>query len=153
MTGWATIERIRRLEELAAKLGLKIREPEHRTHAYSSATASWSGAWIDEVASDSISLTPVDNRHTCWRPGTAVFTGTVEEARYFLQGVEFVYITDESIGLSNDKKRKAADIKYIERMQRLELARKKKEEQKKVWDILKHGKSMEDDYDDEEVPF
>jgi len=149
MTGWATIERIRRLEELAAKVGLKIREPEHRTHAYSHSTASWTGTWIDEVAGDSISLTPVDDHHPCWTRGGAVFTGTVEEARFFLQGVEFMLITDQNLGLSNEKKRKTAEIKYAERVAKLEAARRKKEEQKRIWQLLKYGSQEED----EEVPF
>ena len=149
MTGWATIERIRRLEELAAKLGLKIREPENRTTAYSSSTASWTGTWIDEMSGDNISLTPVDNHHPCWSRNAAVFTGTIEEARYFLQGMEFVYITDDAIGLTNDKKRKAAIEKYIERRRREDEAKQKKEEQKKIWDLLKFGNKEED----EEVPF
>lgn len=148
MTGWATIERIRRVEELAAKLGLKIREPEHRPQAYSSSTASWTGAWIDEMSSDNISLTPIDNCHPCWSRNAAVFTGTIEEARYFLQGIEFVYITDDAIGLTNDKKRKTAIEKYIERRRREDAARQKKDEQKKIWNILKRSKE-----EDEEVPF
>ena len=149
MTGWATMERIRKLEELAGKLGLRIREPEHRTHAYSSSTASWTGTWIDEMSGDNISLTPIDDRHPCWTRSAAVFTGTVEEARYFLQGIEFVYVTESAIGLTNEKKRKTAEVKHIERMARLEAARKKKEEQKKMWHLLKHGATEED----EEVPF
>ena len=149
MTGWATIERIRRLEELAAKVGLKIREPEYRTQAYSQSTASWKGMWIDEVSGDNISLTPIDNRHPCWTRGAAVFTGTIEEARYFLQGIEFVYVTEQTIGLTNEKKRKTAEVKHIERMARLEAARLKKEEQKKMWNLLKHSAQEED----EEVPF
>ena len=71
--------------------------------------------------------------------GGAVFTGTVEEARFFLQGVEFMLITDQNLGLSNEKKRKTAEIKYAERVAKLEAARRKKEEQKRIWQLLKYG--------------
>lgn len=137
MTGYATIKKIRDFEERATKLGFRLLDPSERPPVYSTATSSFTTVWLDEVSNDTVSLAPVDNRYPCWRRGSSVFTGTIEEAKFFFQGVEFAHTSDQAIGLTNDKKRATAEVKYIERMARLEAARIKKAEQKKMWDILK----------------
>ena len=147
MTGWATIKKIREFEERAARLGFALQQPTEYNQSYS--TSSFRSVWVDEVSAESISLTPVDNRYPGWRRDSSVFCGTIEEAKFFLQGIEFAHMSDQHIGMSDEKKRRAYEGKYIERMRRLEEARKKKAEQKKVWDILKHGTEEED----EAVPF
>ena len=147
MSGWSTIRKIREFEERAAKLGFEIQEPTAYNQSYS--TSSFKSVWVDEMSADSVSLTPIDNRYPCWRRGTSVFSGSIEEARYFFQGVEFAHTSDAAIGLGNEKKRATFEARYIERMRREEEIRIKKAEQKKVWDILKYGKRTEVD----EVPF
>lgn len=148
MTGWATIKKIREFEERAVKLGFAIQQPtEYNQHAFT--TNSFKTVWVDEMSAESISLTPIDNRYPGWRRGSSVFTGSIEEARLFFQGIEFAHISDQTIGMSNEKKRWAYEAKYVERLRRLEEARKKKEEQKKMWWLLKYG----DKEEDEEVPF
>jgi hypothetical protein len=147
MTGYATIKKIRAFEERAAKLGFEIQEPTAYNQSYSS--SSFKSVWVDEISAESISLTPADDRYPCWRRGASVFHGPIEEARFFLQGIEFAHTSDDAIGLSSEKKRAIAEAKHIERMRRQEEARLKKAEQKKIWDILKHGQAK--DYD--EVPF
>lgn len=150
MTGWATIKKIRRFEERAAKLGFAIQEPTQYNSSYSGITGSGDKFWADEMPSDNVSLAPADDRYPCWRRGSSIFSGSIEEGEFFLQGVEFAHTSDAAIGMGAEKKRATAEARYIERMRRQEEARIKKVEQKKVWDILKHGKSTKD-YD--EVPF
>lgn len=152
MTGWATIKKIREFEERAARLGFAIQQPSEFTQSYTgnNITSSYRSVWIDEMSSEGISLTPIDNRYPNWRRGSSVFSGSIEEAKFFFQGIEFAHISDQYIGMSSEKKRATFENKYVERIKRLEEAKKKRAEQKKVWDILKHGKAMEED---EEVPF
>jgi hypothetical protein len=147
MTGYATIKKIRDFEERAAKLGFEIQQPTEYNQSYSS--NSFKTVWIDEMSAESISLTPADNRYPCWRRGASVFAGSIEEAKFFFQGIEFAHTSDDAIGLSSEKKRATAEAKHVERMRRQEEARIKKAEQKKIWSILKHGQAK--DYD--EVPF
>ena len=148
MTGYATIRKIHEFEERAAKLGFAVQKPTEYNQSYS-ATATYK-VWIDEISEDTVSLTPIDNRYPTWRRGSSVFCGSIEEAKFFFQGVEFAQLSDQAIGMSDEKKRKVHEGRYIDRMARLEEAKKKRAEQKKVWAILKHGKAMEED---EEVPF
>ena len=148
MTGWNTIKKIREFEERVVKLGFNVVSPvQYQPAQYSN---SFRTVWMDEVSGDTIGLTPADDRYPSWTRGGVVFSGTIEQAEFFLQGLEFAHISDSSIGLSTDKKRRTAEARHIERMKRLEAARKKKADQKKVWEILKYGKSLKD-Y--EEVPF
>jgi len=148
MTGYATIKKIREFEERAARLGFEIRQPTEYNTAYS-ATSSFKSVWVDEMSSDSVSLTPKDDRYPCWRRGASVFHGTIEEAKFFFQGIEFAHTSDAAIGLGAEKKRATFEARYIDRMKKQEAARIKKAEQKKVWSILKYGQDK--DYD--EVPF
>jgi hypothetical protein len=150
MTGWATIKKIRRFEDRAVKLGFAIQEPTQYNQSYSTISDSIKGMWVDEMSADSVSLTPIDDRYPCWRRGSSIFSGSIEEGEFFLQGVEFAHTSDAAIGMGAEKKRATAEARYIERMRRQEEARIKKAEQKRAWDILKHGKPTKD-YD--EVPF
>ena len=152
MTGFRTIKLIQDFERRAADMGFVIQAP--KDHCYQSAsTRSMYSTWIDEVSSDNISLVPAEGRYPGWgNRGTEIFTGTIEEGKLFLQGVEFAHISDATINLTSVKKRLAHEYKVVERMRRQEEARIKKEEQKKVWSILQHGKEVEDDGRDE-VPF
>ena len=149
MTGYSTIKKIHEFEERAAKLGFEIQQPTEYNTTYS-ATSSFKSVWVDEMSADSVSLTPADDRYPCWHRGASVFHGTIEQARFFFQGVEFAHTSDAAIGMGAEKKRATAEAKYVERIRRQEEARIKKAEQKKIWDILKHGK-LTKDYD--EVPF
>jgi hypothetical protein len=152
MTGYATIKKIHEFEERAAKLGFEIQQPtEYKYNTTYSATSSFKSVWVDEISSDNVSLTPADDRYPCWRRGASVFHGTIEEAKFFFQGIEFAHTSDAAIGMGAEKKRAQAEARYIERQRRQEEARIKKAEQKRVWDILKYGKVNAKDYD--EVPF
>ena len=149
MTGYATIKKIRAFEERATKLGFEIQQPTEYNQSYSTISSSIKGMWADEMSAESISLTPADDRYPCWRRGASVFAGTIEEAKFFFQGIEFAHTSDAAIGLGAEKKRATFEARYIERQRRQEAARLKKAEQKRVWSILKYGQDK--DYD--EVPF
>ena len=149
MTGYATIKKIHEFEERAAKLGFEVQKPTEYNQSY--ATNSFKSVWVDEMSADGVSLTPADDRYPCWRRGSSVFYGTIEEAKFFFQGVEFAHTSDAAIGMGAEKKRAVMEARYVEKMKRVEEAKIKRAEQKKVWDILKHGKLTANDYD--EVPF
>lgn len=145
MTGYATIKKIREFEKRAGEMGFVVTEPEINSYQH---RGSYTTVWIDEVSSDQISLVPQEGRFPSWRGGV-VFTGSIEEAVLFLQGIDFAYISDHATNLSSKKKREAAEARLVEKMRKQEAERKKKEEQKKIWELLKYGKQKED----EEVPF
>jgi len=147
MTGWSTIKKIREFEKRAAEMGFVIREPDIQSYKH---TGTYNTVWIDEVSTDQISLSPAPGRYPGWgNRGGAVFTGTIEQAVLFLQGIDFAYISDAATNLSSRKKREAAEARLFEKMRRQEEERIKKEEQKKIWELLKYKKQREDN----EVPF
>jgi hypothetical protein len=151
MTGYATIKKIRDFESRAESLGFVVREPATTNVTYQGTTYNYSSVWIDEVSSERISLAPAEGRYPGWgNHGTEVFTGTIEEAMFFLQGIEFAHLSDASINLTSVKKRQAAEARMVERLRKAEEERVKKEEQKKVWDILKFSKQYKKE---DEVPF
>jgi hypothetical protein len=126
MTGFADIQKIREFEHEANELGFKIVDPRHHAH-------EWNNQEDSNVYH--ISLAPLDNHHPTYTRGTKVFTGTLEEATRFLQGVNFAYKTDEMLRLSNNIKRGIAEAKEIERLRK----QKEKMEQKRMWNILNNG--------------
>lgn len=145
MTGYATIQKIRDFERRAANLGLAIQEPTKAGFQYSATSSTYSSVWINEVSNDNICLVPVEDRYPSWGSRrTPIFTGTIEEANIFLQGIDFAYISDAGIGLTSREKRLKTEAKVVERMRKKEEERKKKEEQRQIWSILK------DNEDDEE---
>lgn len=145
MTGFATIKKIREFEKRAAEMGFVITEPEINSYKHS---GSYATVWIDEVSSERISLVPQEGRFPSWRGGV-VFTGSIEEAVLFLQGIDFAYLSDQATNLSSKKKREAAEARLVEKMRRQEEEQIKKAEQKKIWELLKYKKQRKDD----EVPF
>lgn len=147
MTGFATIKKIREFEKRAAEMGFVVKEPDIRGYQN---TGTYTTVWVDEVSTDQISLAPAEGRYPGWgNRGGAVFTGSIEEAVLFLQGIDFAYISDAATNLSSRKKREAAEARLFEKMRRQEEERIKKAEQKKIWELLKYSKQREDD----EVPF
>jgi hypothetical protein len=62
---------------------------------------------------------------------------------FFLKGIEFAHLSDASINLTSVKKRQAAEARMVERLRKAEEERVKKEEQKKIWEILQYSKQKE----------
>jgi len=91
MTGWNTIQEIRRLEEDFDKVGLKI---------VKATEYSWSNGidFIALIPKDADSL-PIYSRDA------EVFRGTIEDARNWLKGLTWAREYDMLIRLSDDKKR------------------------------------------------
>lgn len=148
MSGYGTVLKVRDFEASAVELGFEICNPGARS--YHSNTIVYNNDWIGSEVSnmDLVTLVPADNRYPCYKRGAQVFTGTIEEAKNFFQGIRFAYNSDKAIGLSNEQKRASVEAKELVRIRKREELRIKKEEQKKIWHILSDG-SVED----EEVPF
>lgn len=145
MTGYNDILKVRKFEKEAIELGFEICDGSHWSNQ-----SNHTSYIVDEMSNVRlVGLRPLDKCHPCYTRGVVVFTGTMEEASRFLQGIRFAYDTDKAIGLSNEKKRCIAEAKELERIRKREEARIKQEEQKKIWKILSDG-SVEED---EEVPF
>ena len=91
MAGWNTIQEIRRLEDEFDKVGLKIAKARE---------SSWSNG-IDFIA-----LIPKDaDSLPLYSRDAEVFTGTIEDARRWLQGLTWARDYDMLLKLSDNKKR------------------------------------------------
>lgn len=93
MSGWSTVRMVHALEKECDELGLKIVNSRngiyYNTH----------GDIVSVVPKDSNSL-PVYSRDA------ELFTGTLEELRVWLRGVEWSRQYDTLLRISDDKKRK-----------------------------------------------
>jgi hypothetical protein len=91
MTGWNTIQEIRRLEAEFDKIGLKFEKPKYTD-------------FTDDHGS--VALVPKDdNSLPIYSRDTPLYVGSVEGARYWLQGLQWARQYDTMIKLSDDKKR------------------------------------------------
>jgi len=91
MTGWNTIQEIRKLEEALDKIGLKIVAAEGRM---------WSNTH------DAIALIPKDaDSLPTYARNAVMFVGTIEDTRIWLQGLTWAREYDILLRLSDNKKR------------------------------------------------
>lgn len=91
MSGYRTIQMIRRLEEQAAGLGFVVAKPS-RDYGYQSI--------------DTIALKPLDKELPIWSRDAELFVGTIEDARTWLSGFENSRIYDDILfGRQHDKRR------------------------------------------------
>jgi hypothetical protein len=97
MSGWNTIERIRRLEEEIDKLGFKFAKSKHSD-------------WTDDHGA--LSLKPKDpNALPIYSRDAELYVGSVEGLETWLHGVRWAREYDMMLRLSDDKKRSAAEQK------------------------------------------
>ena len=97
MSGWNTIQRIRRMEKEIDKLGFKFKQPKH-------------GDW--ERQEQSISLVPKDaDSLPIYSRDAELYVGSLEQLETWLHGVEWARNYDMMLRLSDDKKRSAAEQK------------------------------------------
>jgi hypothetical protein len=114
MSGWNTIERIRRLEEQIDKLGFKFAKSKHSD-------------WSDDHGA--LSLKPKDpNALPIYSRDAELFIGTVERLEDWLAGVRWAREYDMMLKLSDEKKRGAAE---------------QKERNRQLMRTLKEGKRVE----------
>lgn len=94
MSGWGTLQAIRALEDRVRKLGFEISNPKDS---------------YNDVYGDRIALTPVDDKLPHYSRDAKVWIGTLEELRFWLDGVEWARNYDEMLKLSSTKKRSTAE--------------------------------------------
>ena len=116
MTGYATIVRIRRLEEEVAKLGMRM------GHA--------KGGYYSNEYGDVLSLFPLDAELPTFCRDAELFTGTLEQLEVWLRGVEFARRYDLLLRVSDDKKRarKEQDLKNKNLLAAIKEAGRQEEE-------------------------
>jgi len=97
MSGWNTIQRIKRIEEKVDKLGFKFKQPKH-------------GDW--ERQEQSLSLVPKDSDALpIYSRDAELFIGSLEGLETWLHGVEWARNYDMMLKLGDEKKREAAEQK------------------------------------------
>jgi len=99
MSGWNTIQEVRRIEEQVMSLGFKFSNPKHAGH------------WADPGHQDMVSLVPADECLPVYCRDAEIFTGTLADVRTWLRGVEWARGYDMLNKISNDDKRMAAEQK------------------------------------------
>lgn len=101
MSGWETIQRMKRIEEEIDKLGFKFVKSKHRN-------------WSD---GDSLSLVPKDHESLpIYSRDAELFVGSVERLEDWLTGVQWAREYDAMLRLSDDKKRAKAEQKEKNRI-------------------------------------
>jgi ABC-type lipopolysaccharide export system ATPase subunit len=114
MSGWNTIQRIRRIEAQVDKLGFKFKQPKH-------------GDW--ERQEQSLSLVPKDaDALPIYSRDAELYIGTLEQLETWLHGLEWARNYDMMMNLSNDDKRTKAE---------------QKERNRQLMRTLKEGKRVE----------
>jgi len=114
MSGWNTIQRIKRMEETIDKLGFKFSKPKH-------------GDW--EQTERSLSLVPKDaDALPIYSRDAELYIGSLEQLETWLHGVRWARDYDMMLKLGDDKKRSAAE---------------QKERNRQLMRTLKEGKRVE----------
>ena len=114
MSGWETIQRIKRVEEEIDKLGFKFAKSKHSD-------------WSDNHGA--LSLKPKDpDALPIYSRDAELFIGTVERLEDWLNGVQWAREYDSMLKLTDEKKRGAAE---------------QKERNRQLMRTLKEGKRVE----------
>lgn len=93
MAGWNTIKLLRSLEERTAKIGLYIR---HSRFGFE---------YERENNIDVVGLYPAEDCLPQYSRDSEVYTGTLEDVKKFVDGIEWARQYDEMLGLSSETKR------------------------------------------------
>ena len=114
MSGWNTIQRIKRIEEAIDKLGFKFTKSKHTD-------------WTDDHGS--LSLIPKDaDALPIYSRDAELFVGSLERLEDWLAGVRWAREYDTMLRLSDEKKRNSAE---------------QKEKNRQLMRTLKEGKRVE----------
>jgi len=101
MSGWESLQRIKRIEEQVDKLGLKFGKPKH-------------GDW--ETNERSLSLVPKDHDALpMYTRDAELYIGSLEMLETWLHGVDWARNYDRMLKLSDDDKRSNAEQKQRNR--------------------------------------
>jgi hypothetical protein len=91
MSGWTTIEKVRRLEQEVDNLGLKFARYPH-------------GDWTENH--NALSLMPKDaDSLPVYSRDASIYAGSLEGVEQWLKGVEWARAYDRMLGVSTDNKR------------------------------------------------
>lgn len=123
MSGYSTYLRYQRIEEQALLLGFRLANPKH---------GCWGGGSNDGI--DQVALYADSDALPIYSRDAELFTGTFNQVEMFLTGWAKAQQYDMMLRLTDDKKRKAYEVKEVERQR---VAREKIE-QKKMWQLLKN---------------
>lgn len=88
-TNWNTVQKIKRIEAMANKMGFEFSPGRDR--------------YID--GGDSIHLVPLGDALPHYRRGAEIFSGSVEDIGTWLEGLLWARNYDEMLRVSNEKKR------------------------------------------------
>jgi hypothetical protein len=114
MSGWNTIQRLRRIEQQIDHLGFKFKQPKH-------------GDW--ERQEQSLALVPKDaDALPIYSRDAELYIGSLEQLETWLHGVEWARNYDMMLKLGDDTKRAAAE---------------QKERNRQLMRTLKEGKRVE----------
>jgi hypothetical protein len=114
MSGWETIQKIKRVEQLIDELGFKFAKSKH-------------SEWTDNHGA--LSLKPKDpDALPIYSRDAELFIGTVERLEDWLAGVQWAREYDKMLKLTDDKKRNNAE---------------QKERNRQLMRTLKEGKRVE----------
>jgi hypothetical protein len=119
MSGWNTIERIRKLEAQVDQLGFKFAKSRHSD-------------WSDDHGA--LSLVPKDpDALPIYSRDAELFVGSIERLENWLAGVQWARDYDAMLKMSDEKKRKKAEDKERERIALM----RKREEQAQMLRVLR----------------
>ena len=119
MSGWNTIQRIKRVEEQVDRLGFKFAKSRHSD-------------WSDDHGA--LSLVPKDpNALPIYSRDAELFVGSIERLENWLAGVQWARDYDMMLKLGDDKKRTRAEERERERI----ALRRKREEQAQILRVLR----------------
>jgi hypothetical protein len=119
MSGWNTIQRIKRVEEQVDQLGFKFAK-------------SRNSDWTDDHGA--LSLVPKDpDALPIYSRDAELFVGSIERLENWLAGVQWARDYDMMLRLGDDKKRTRAEERERERI----ALRRKREEQAQILRVLR----------------
>jgi hypothetical protein len=119
MSGWNTIQRIKRVEEQVDQLGFKFAK-------------SRNSDWTDDHGA--LSLVPKDpDALPIYSRDAELFVGSIERLENWLAGVQWARDYDMMLRLGDDKKRARAEERERERI----ALRRKREEQAQILRVLR----------------
>jgi hypothetical protein len=119
MSGWNTIQRIRRVEERVDHLGFKF-------------ARSRNSDWTDDHGA--LSLVPKDpDALPIYSRDAELFIGSIERLEDWLAGVQWARDYDQMLKMSDQKKREKAEARERERIALM----RKREEQAQILRVLR----------------
>ena len=131
---WNDMQRIKSVEAKADQLGFKLADTPYNT-----------SAWVSIGSTSDIYVKPKDDCLPHYSRDTYFFSGTIEAIDHWLQGIEWARKYDETLKLTNSKKRTAK-----EDAERKKHLMKTIKTGKLVTGKLSGYETIEEDDDDEE---